>query len=129
MMGNEEVRDLLRSRQVVAGAFVLPILALLAVGCVRVDPRVQAIVWACGLAIMGSACALNAWRCGRLHCYFTAPFLLVMAVSALLLGFGARGRSPAAWNVLSVVLIVGALLFTWLPERVFGRYRRREPLR
>lgn len=104
---------------------MLPILALIAIGFFRVDPRVQALVWAASLAVMGSACALNAWRCGRLHCYFTAPFLFIMAVAALLLGFGVFGHRSAAWNTLGIVLVVGAVVLTSLPERVFGKYRRR----
>jgi uncharacterized sodium:solute symporter family permease YidK len=125
----EQARDLLRNPRVVAGAFVLPILALVVVGFFNVDSRVQAVVWASALAVMGSACAVNAFRCGRLHCYFTAPFLFIMAVAALLLGFGPLGRSYAAWNVLGIVLFFGALTLIWLPERLFGKYRRREGLR
>ncbi len=75
---------------------------------------------------MGSACGLNAWRCGRLHCYFTAPFLFIMAVAALLLGFGVFGHRSEAWNALGIVLVVGVVVLTWLPERVFGKYRRRD---
>ncbi len=122
----QEARDLLRSRRVVVGAFVVPALALVALGFFSVDSRVQGVVWAAALAVMGSACALNAWRCGRLHCYFTAPFLFLMAAAALLLGFGPLGRSQAAWNVLAIVLVVGVVVLTSLPERLFGRYRRRE---
>lgn len=122
---NDEGRDLLRNLRVVAGAFVLPILAIVAIGFFKVDSRVQAVVWAAALGVMASACALNASRCGRLHCYFTAPFFFVMAAVALLLGFGPLGRSYAAWNVLGLVLVVGAVVLTWLPERVFGKYRRR----
>ncbi|HVR45294.1 MAG TPA: hypothetical protein VMT95_01445 [Candidatus Binatia bacterium] len=121
----DEGRDLLRNLRVVAGAFVLPILAIVAIGFFSVDSRVQAVVWAAALGVMAAACALNAWRCGRLHCYFTAPFLFVMAAAALLLGFGPLGRIYAAWNVLGLVVIVGAVVLTWLPERIFGRYRRR----
>jgi uncharacterized sodium:solute symporter family permease YidK len=123
-----EGRDLLRSLRVVAGAFVLPILAIVAIGFFNVDSRVQAVVWSVALGVMASACALNAWRCGRLHCYFTAPFFFVMAAAALLLGFGPLGRSHAAWNVLGFTVAVGAAALTWLPERIFGKYRRRAGL-
>jgi len=124
-----EGRDLLRNLRVVAGAFGLPILAIVAIGFFKVDSRVQAVVWAAALGVMASACALNARRCGRLHCNFTAPFFFVMAALALVVGFGPLGRSYAAWNVLGAAAIVGAVVLTWLPERVFGKYRRREGLR
>jgi hypothetical protein len=32
---------------------------------------------------MGVACIVNALRCGRVHCYLTGPFFLLMAVIAL----------------------------------------------
>ena len=124
----QEDRDLLESRRVVMLAFVLPALALVASGFFRVDSRMEAVVWASALIVMGSTCARNAWGCGRLHCYFTAPFLYCMAAAALIVGFSSIRRSPMAWNALAAVLVVGVLTLTWLPERIFGRYRRREPL-
>jgi hypothetical protein len=37
------------------------------------------IVWPTLLTFMGVACLLNARRCGRIHCYFTGPFFLLLA--------------------------------------------------
>jgi hypothetical membrane protein len=120
--------DILRSRRVVAVAFVLPALALVGIGFFDVDARLRAAVWALAFAVMGSACALNALRCGRVHCYFTAPFFFVMAAAALFIGFGPVPHGHAAWNVLAVVVVVGALALAWLPEVILGRYRRRNSL-
>ena len=41
------------------------------------------IAWPVAFTWMGIACVFNATRCGRMHCYFTGPFfLLLAAVSA-----------------------------------------------
>jgi hypothetical protein len=34
------------------------------------------VIWPTLLAWMGGACLVNARRCGRRHCYLTAPFFL-----------------------------------------------------
>jgi len=40
------------------------------------------------LAWIGTACALNAKRCGRTHCRYTGPFYLAMIAPVLVLAFG-----------------------------------------
>ena len=45
-------------------------------------------IWAPMLTWMGVACLVNAGRCGRVHCHFTGPFFLVMALASLLFSLG-----------------------------------------
>jgi membrane protein implicated in regulation of membrane protease activity len=73
---------------------------------------------------MGFGCVANAIRCGRVHCYVTGPFFFLMAAAALVYGFGALALGKHGWNLLGAVALVGALVLIYLPERLFGTYRR-----
>lgn len=74
---------------------------------------------------MGTACILNALRCGRIHCYLTGPFFLLMAVAVVLHGLGIVWLGPNGWIWLGLTLIVvGGGLLWYLPERVWGKYAR-----
>ncbi len=68
-------------------------------------------------------CASNAWRCGRLHCYVTAP---VCALGALYLILAELGVAPfrLSWQVFNWV-VLGPVVLACLAEGVFGRYARR----
>lgn len=87
--------------------------------------RYLVILWPIVLTFMGVACLLNARSCGRLHCYFTGPFLLAMAAAALLYGLGVIPLGPHGWNTLGLVLLVGGVGLGCGPELLFGRYRQR----
>lgn len=63
--------------------------AALVVGILLPAPA-RTIIWSTALIWMGAACILNALRCGRLHCYLTGPFFLLMAAATLLHGFEVR---------------------------------------
>src|SRR3546814_20071680 len=55
-----------------------PGLAML--GALGLDPTPRAVVWTFMLSAMGLACIINSRRCGRTHCRFMGPFLIVMAI-------------------------------------------------
>ena len=42
------------------------------------------VLWPTMLTFMGVACLLNARRCGRIHCYSTGLFFLLLALTGLL---------------------------------------------
>jgi len=63
-------------------------------------------------------CGFNARRCGRLHCYFTPPVLLLGALAILLLHFHLADFS-GHW--INLFLLTG-VAFSCLAEIVFGRY-------
>jgi hypothetical protein len=73
---------------------------------------------------MGAACMVNAFRCGRVHCYLTGPFFLVMALVTLLYGLGGMPQVRDGWNLIGLTILVGAIILCWLPEMLLGKYRR-----
>jgi hypothetical protein len=82
------------------------------------------IVWPTILTFMGVMCLLNAHRCGRIHCYFTGPFFLVLAVVGLLYGIGVVPLGARGWSKLSLALLIGSVALLYVPERTLGRYRQ-----
>ena len=75
------------------------------------------------LTWMGVACLVNARRCGRVHCHFTGPFLLVMALASLLFSLGVLPLGPEGWAWLGGALVLGWLSLRSAPEHLWGRYR------
>ena len=103
-------------------AWGLPTAAM--VGAILVDPPVKTIIWSISLIWMGAACLANAARCGRLHCYVTGPFFLIMAVVVLLHGFDAVPLGPNGWTWIAVTIFVGGFGSLWLlPEFIWGKFR------
>jgi hypothetical protein len=84
-----------------------------------------AVAWPLALGFMGVACLVNARRCGRLHCYFTGPYFLLLAGASLLYGLGLLDSGKRGWSWLLLALLGGAIVFMCVPEWLFGRYRRR----
>jgi len=79
-------------------------------------------VWVAGLTIMGLACLVNARRCGRVHCYFTGPYMLVFAIVFLL--YGSEIYQPA-WvdmSTLANTALWGTGLLWVVTELIFGKY-------
>ena len=97
---------------------------MVAVGRLAISSGWRAVVWTVALATMGVACVVNAVRCGRVHCYLTGPFFLLMALAALSYGLGILHLGGNGWNVLSLITLVGTIALWCLPEMFLGRYRR-----
>jgi hypothetical protein len=89
--------------------------------------RYLVVAWPVLLTFMGAACIVNARRCGRVHCYFTGPFLLLLAVLSLLYGVGVLPLGAHGWSTLSALLVVGSAVLIWVPEWLVGRYRSSKP--
>jgi hypothetical protein len=101
----------------------LPLAAGLLVEFLPLSSLAKTAVWAAALAWMGAGCTLNARRCHRLHCYFSAPILFLGALAALLVGLGITPFGPhAAGYVINTALILA--LLTFLAEPVWGKYRK-----
>src|ERR1700719_2299379 len=118
-------RDVLCDRRFVVGVYWLPAGVIVASGFLAMDPRARGALWTVALATMGVGCLANLLRCHRVHCYLTGPFFLVMAMVALLYALGVLPLGENGWNLLGAVALGGALVFYYIPERLFGRYRRR----
>lgn len=112
-----------------AGSFLAiwgaPVLAGLIAILVAPSIAWAAGAWALALAWMGAACLVNARRCGRLHCFFSGPILLL---DALLAGLMALGPLNADALHLGAIVIGALLLFSlsYALELVWGRYLRRD---
>ena len=103
-----------------------PIALMLSLNIIRLPAE-----WSIGLisvcfAWMGMGCAINARRCHRRHCYYSSPILLAGSILSLLVGFGlidlgSYGLMYVTWGVFALVLL------TFLPEKLFGKYRDQQP--
>jgi hypothetical protein len=98
----------------------LPLLATVASSFADVPART--VVWCVALVWMGSACLMNARRCGRTHCRFTGPFYLVLIVPVLLLSFGLLPLGPYGWWILGTVILLGGKIIWWATEAAWGRF-------
>lgn len=91
-----------------------------------IGTRYLIIVWPALLTFMGAACLLNARRCGRIHCYVTGPFFLILAGAALLHRIGILPLGPRGWSTLSASFAIGGVVLCCVPEMLLGRYRSSE---
>lgn len=86
----------------------------------RLGDRVTALV------IVGTACVMNALRCGRVHCYI--PFFLVMALVTLQGGLGVVSLGRKGRIAIELTILVGAVALIYRPEILLGKtgtsYRR-----
>lgn len=80
-------------------------------------PAVQDWLYCAGFLIAGGACLVNATRCGRRHCYFTAPAFLFAAVY-----LGLSGLHVVAMNQNVITAVVVVALLGCVSEHLLGRY-------
>jgi len=104
--------------------FWLPAIAIAVAGTPAFSDNWRTTVWAVALSTMGAACLANALRCGRVHCYLTGPFFLLMALVTLLYGIGVAPLGRQGWNLIGLTILVGAISLCCLPEMFFGKYRK-----
>ena len=83
---------------------------------------VRMAIWIVALSWMGTACILNAKRCGRTHCRYTGPYYLAMSAPVVALGYGFVSGGIYAWVVLASVILLGSKLLWWATERAWGKY-------
>jgi len=87
-----------------------------------VGASLRAAVWTVALLWMGTACFLNAMRCGRTHCRYTGPYYFAMMVPVLVLGFGLTSVSMYVWLALALLIVGGGWIIRWKTEHIWGRY-------
>jgi hypothetical protein len=119
-----ESRDILSSRWRVFLVYWLPAIAMVVAGAPAISNGSRTVVWTVALGIMGAACMVNALRCGRVHCYVTGPFFLLMALLALAYGLGILHLGRNGWNLLGLTTLIGAIALWCLPEIFLGKYRK-----
>src|SRR6266478_8157517 len=101
-------RDWLRTPRTNLLAWWIPQAAILAGLLVPVP--VRAAIWIVALIWMGTACILNARRCGRTHCRYTGPYYLAMSLPVLALGVGFPSAGIYPWIVLGGIIVGGSKL-------------------
>jgi len=119
-------RDILSSRWRVFILYWLPAIAIVVAGTPAISSGWRTVVWTVALATMGVACIVNALRCGRVHCYVTGPFFLLMALVALSYGLGFLHLGGNGWDLLGLATLIGAIALWCLPEMFLGKYRQRD---
>ncbi len=82
-------------------------------------------LWIPSLAVAGTACLVNASRCGRLHCFLTGPLFLLGAIATLL---DAGGVLAIDWRWILAAVTLGTGVGYGL-ERLRGTYVRVEEAR
>jgi hypothetical protein len=82
----------------------------------------RAAVWALALVWMGTACILNAKRCGRTHCRYTGPYYLAMILPVLALASGPISESIYTWVALALLILIGGWVIQWTTEQKWGHY-------
>ncbi|HWE99328.1 MAG TPA: hypothetical protein VG248_05995 [Caulobacteraceae bacterium] len=122
-MSSRAPRDILGDWRLAFLAYCLPTAAIIASGSLAISGSWRAAIWAVALLVMGGACLANALRCGRVHCFFTGPFFVAMAIAVVLYGAGVLPLGARGWNALGLVMLIGAFVLTTLPELIAGKYR------
>lgn len=115
-------RDLLRRPVPVLAGYGIPIAVLIVAGTLDLSKSVTGAIWAVAVLAMGMTCAINARRCGRVHCYFTAPFLFLMAIAIFLFGLNVPVFAGLSFELLGNVLGIGSALLWLGSEIIFGQY-------
>ena len=115
-----EKNDFAASTQTFLFCWGIPIAAMVLASFLA--PPISILVWAGALFWAGAACAANAFRCGRLHCYITGPLFLLGGLAILFAGF-AYAAIPATWILIAVA--AGTCLAFSL-EGIFGTKYVRE---
>ena len=100
--------------------WITPKLAILATAFASLPIRTT--VWTVALIWMGMACILNSRRCGRVHCRYTGPYYLLVAIPVLFFGTGMGQLATFGWSVLGTLSVLGGVAITWITERWWGRY-------
>jgi hypothetical protein len=69
---------------------------------------------------MGIGCLANAARCGRTHCYITAPLFLLAAGFVALSAFGVVSLHPGRL----LIVVFGVCCLAMCAEIPLGKYRK-----
>src|SRR5262245_38120979 len=122
MAGNiiRRSRDWLRSPHTSLLAWGIPCAAI--ISSLFAPISIRTAIWIIALSWMGTACLLNAKRCGRTHCRYTGPYYLAIIAPVVLVGSGVVSGGIYAWLALAGVILLGSTLLWWATERAWGKF-------
>ncbi len=124
---NIESRDLVKSRYYLIVLWVLPQIIMLL--SYLAETPLLGWVWASCLFIMGVGCVINAYRCGRLHCFFTGPFFILGASWSIAHEIGLITMDDNGWLIIGITMLIGGCSGTYIPEWIWGQYQKIEKTR
>src|SRR3546814_19363238 len=107
---NELPRDWGGTTRSVTVAWGIPILVIVA--SAFAEDSLRTLAWTAALAWMGTACLLNAHRCGRTHCRSTGPYYLLLTIPVTLPGTQVVSLGAHGWWILGIAILAGGTL-TW----------------
>ena len=116
----QPARDWLGSTHTNALAWWFPQFAIIAALIAPVPLR--AAIWIVALIWMGTACILNARRCGRTHCRYTGPYYLGMIVPVVVLASGVVSVGFYGWLAVGAVILAGSKIIWWATEHAWGKF-------
>jgi hypothetical protein len=114
--------DLLSSPLTAVAWWGLPLVLGWAADFSPLPQMAKALVWSGALAWMGAGCAVNAYRCHRLHCYIAAPILFLGALTVLLIALGVTPLG-AQTSSYAINATLGLALISLLVEPIWGKHR------
>ncbi|MBL4865879.1 MAG: hypothetical protein JKY67_05840 [Pseudomonadales bacterium] len=102
----------------------LPTLLMAITWLMKPSPLLTGTIWMGALGWMGLACLRNARQCGRVHCFFSGPYFLLAAVSALVVG--SQWTQVLSINEFGLLLLIVSPLVCVLPEIFWGKYKNQK---
>ena len=120
---NSEQLDLLHDKRLRAFGWLIPLGLLLLSRMFYAQTKVTAIVWTIAFAWMALTCLVNATRCQRRHCFYTAPWFLLLSVITLGIARNWPIVNQLSLDLLGLVAVIVVVLLWILSEKHSGRYR------
>ena len=116
--------DLVANKKHYGLVWGVPVLLLVVSWPVPMPLWLRGLIWSAVLAWMSGACLWNARNCGRMHCFFTGPFFLLMSLVSLGAGFNWIPLYGIGFGSLGLILLIGTPVLHLLPELRWGTYRK-----
>lgn len=79
-------------------------------------------MWPIAFAWMALGCVLNAYRCRRVHCYFTSVFFALMALLSIAHAQRWIEIPGDGWMLIGNAGLIGGVLLACATEKIFGQY-------
>ena len=116
-------RDWLRKPIMAFLFWGLPIFGILITNLEAIQWRDTNLIIGVSLLWMGAGSFFNAMNCGRVHCFFTGPWFVFIAILPMLQAFNVMTVAQETWNLYVNIVTVGTLAIWFGSEKALGHYR------